>query len=271
MKRKSSSREHDAKYFINSLRNRGEKFRVLQKRKTFQVFRSVGGSAAPYFFKEPPENSAFLLLDQRHRRLANSVFIRTAKEFNKYIVKNGFYVKQVTPNHKSTLRDDDLWDKSVKKGDVIYYIDVNNCYWDIAHKKLKYISKSLYNQYVDNDTLKQFRNQSLAMQTSTQTMFFYENGLEYWRITEDKSLHEKMYTNIRTTAWNVIGSAYDIASSYGDGLFYRTDGIMVFKPEVVSILVEYFNHEGFSVKIKKYRKMNRFYMTDASTGEVKKF
>jgi hypothetical protein len=243
------------KGFINNLKSKSYDFVIHTKSSTQKVY--VKGEVA---MKKP---SKYASLTGDLRKQAISLKGQVAIAIKKYITDNNFNVDVVPQRCSSSYTNRKLYGDKMGFYDAFYYIDIKHCYWRIAYLN-GYISDNLYNKYANAPELKQWRNMSLSGLVTPIVREYYINGEFAYEIEEDRTLHNKVYQNIRNTAWNLMGDARKIARD--SFIAYRTDGIMV-KKRGIKRVTKFIEKSGFEYRIVDCHKLDdTMYFYD---GEVK--
>lgn len=199
-----------------------------------------------------------------------SIFATVKKSFIKKLtndLKEGKVLECVPRRHTSKFTNRKLW-KSLKVDRTFYYIDINHCYWRIAYQQ-GYISEYYYEKILESPEYKLYRNISLSSTIASSSRKYYdENGKLTLQVKEDATLFDRAYSNIRHTAWNLMG---DIREEIGDDqcLKYMTDGMMVFKKKLKYVCAR-IEDADLTYKIMKCRKLNDIEIetVDLDTGEI---
>jgi hypothetical protein len=229
-----------------------QKEHLEKKKRTFRIHRKRGtriiymGASAVAISKEKRKSA---IKDKELNKEVINLIANVAKNINKFIVESGFDIEEVEERHGSTWTNRELYE-ALEDRTKFYYIDISHCFWRISFLK-GYISEYMYNSILQKPHLKTYRNMALACIKAPEEVDYYDEGVHILTISEDKSLHARVYDNIRFTSYNLMG---DITSAVGAAhvVGYRTDGIMVlpdFRDDVIhEILSKDFNCNVFEVE-----------------------
>ena len=149
----------------------------------------------------------------------NNLFATVHKSINRYIVEQDFDVPKVKSNNSSTWSNREMW-RELEAGETFYYIDVSHCFWRIAFLN-GCISERVYKNILEKPDLKVFRNMALACIIAPRVREYYINGVRVNEISEDRSLHRRVYDNIRFTAYNLMGDCRALIPEYCFGFRNR--------------------------------------------------
>ncbi len=166
-----------------------------------------------------------LLSEKKDNARITSLIGQVSKAVNNFLIKNDFQVEKVPQHFQSTGTNRRKYNR-MKEGTVFYYVDISHCFWRIAFLK-NYIGERLYKNVLEKPGLKLYRNMALGCIVSEKWREYYNNGKFVIKITEDRTLHQRVYDNIRFTCYNLMG--YAASLTVKNCIAYRTDGIMVDK------------------------------------------
>jgi len=215
----------DFEILKSNLKKRRRTFAVISKRERPSII--VDGAVVASMKRDSNLSS---LKTEKEKNEVLAIFANVKKSFTRYIKDNGNIVETVPELHDSTWSNPEIVEMALS-GDEFWEIDVRHCYWRIAYN-LGYISEPIYQNLVDRPTLKLYRNMSLSCVVAPKVADYYIDGELFITIEEDNSLYDRMYRNIRHTAWNLMGQIVHSVGSENVAM-YRTDGIVV-RPEVIN-------------------------------------
>ena len=182
--------------------------------------------------------------DKKQLKSMVNIFAQVQKSINTHLKQVQFEVPVVEQRFSSSKNNSKKWN-NMAEGEIFYYVDVNHCYWRIAFLK-GYINKNLYTKVLANDKLKTARNMSLSLIVAPKKRKYYLNGKFSHDITEDKTMFQTIYSNIRFISYNLMGDAMELAK--GSFIGYRTDGIMISKRAVKKV-TEFLEDKGFNFTV----------------------
>ena len=248
------------KHYITHYKNKGVDFIIDKKRRDIALYK---GAECTFSYKHRLAHKNTGSIPGRE---VQQLIARVTRGVNTYIKKNQFFIPEVENRHSSTFTNHEAWNK-LPIDYPFLYVDVNHCFWRIAFLS-GYIGKKLYYDVLDheNNEYKLLRNKALACIKAPRMREYFSNGKLLYEITEDKSLHERIYNNIRYKAYNLMG---DLKDSLQDNcLAYRTDGIMIVK-EYLPAVQDYMDSLNFDVSVRNcFKADNRFYL-DARTNKIR--
>lgn len=181
-----------------------------------------------------------------------SLFSRVTKSVNKHIVENDFFIEEIKQIHTSS-KIDRIKYAEMKEGEIFFYVDVNHCFWRIAYL-FGYLTPRLYNEVLQKDKFKTYRNMALACIVAPRSRDYYINGVKIITITEDKTLHKRIYDNIRYASYNLMGDIFEYTKEYCIG--YRTDGIMIKTIEAVEAVKDILSENNLDFTVVECKKVN---------------
>lgn len=194
-------------------------------------------------------------VDKQDKKLQSeilSLFGQVKKNINKYIVSNDFNINRI-PQNCSSVNRDTINFKSMDIGQEFSYIDINHCFWRIAYIQ-GIISKKLYESILEKPHLKKFRNMSLSCIIAPRERTYFKNGIEQITITEDTSIYEAIYDNIRFFSYNLCG---EIKNRIPKDTFlsHRTDAILCLTKSE-RLVIDIIEEHNLSCKVIKCKKID---------------
>lgn len=234
--------------YVESLKRQRRTFFVEGKRKVSGI---VINGKTTILNKEKKKVKS----NKNHREVLN-LYAQVAKSVNQYIINNGLVVPKVRSKHNSTYTNRKLY-KDMADGERFYYVDISHCFWRIAFLK-KYITSKLYEDVLNKEEFKLYRNMALSMIIAPKWREYYVLGEYIGKITEWKEFHQRIYDNIRLTAYNLMGDIMAEINRYC--IAYRTDGIMITdNPKVLKRVQEFITKKGFSHKLTECYKIDELF------------
>jgi hypothetical protein len=197
-----------------------------------------------------------------------NLFGSVKKSVNRYLVKNGFNIKEIPKKYGSVFANRELFDE-MPVGSQFFYIDVKHCYWRIAYLK-GYITEYYYNKILEKPDLKLYRNMALSCIVAPKEVTYYINGKESHTIIEDNTLYDIVYKNIRHSAWNLFGRLAFDKIGKENCIGYFTDGIMVFPADLQKVKTVLARHK-LQHRVIECEKTNHREYVYVDDGSVKKF
>jgi hypothetical protein len=195
-----------------------------------------------------------------------TLFGNVKKSFNNFIAKNGLVVNPIEPLYHSYYRNTEMY-QSLPNGTEFDIIDVNHCFWRISYL-LGYISERVYKNTLKKPDMKLFRNMALSCTIAPKIREYYISGKKIMEITEDTSLYQTMYKNIRYGSYNAVGSICE-AIGNGNCLGYRTDGIFTL-PQYSKEIKRLMRKSRLNCKTVKCVKVDdRFYLQKDENKQMK--
>jgi hypothetical protein len=228
--------DKDFNDYVTHLSESGSRFIVDEKRNTKSII--ISGK---YFAFTKNKNH---LAKGEEKKEMLSLFSQVGKSVSNYIKLNEFDVEKIKQIHPQTQVDRKKYEK-MKVGAEFFYVDISHCFWRIGFLK-GYINPKLYNKVLKNPSLKQFRNMSLAIIKAARSRYYFDNGKLINKVTEERTLWENVYDNIRFTCYNFLGETKSVAGN--KFVAYKTDGIMVTRPALKKIK-DAFTAAGFEYKV----------------------
>lgn len=246
--------------YVQSLCNQKKTFIVENKRKVNSIL--IRNKA-----KILNKGKETKVKNKKKNREVINLFSQVAKNVNQYIVNNGLKVRAVKSRHSSTYTNRKLY-REMAEGERFFYVDISHCFWRIAYLK-KYITKQLYENTLQKEEFKVYRNIALACIVAPRTRRYYVLGKFMGEISEWKVLHQRIYDNIRFTAYNLMGDLRAETNRYCIG--YRTDGIMITdNPKIVKRVKETIERKGFSCKVTECFKVDDMYYQSGNNEKLKR-
>ncbi len=241
----------------------------IKRRRDFQVFKKRGTRSIVYWGKtsvihkkKKGKNS----LDKETNRKFITTCGQIAKQVNKFIVDNDFQVEKIEQRYPQVLINRKKY-KTLVEGEEFYYVDVAHCFWRISFLK-GYITERLYKRTLEDPESKKYRNMALACIVAESSMEYHwmseDCKMHFFEIQEDKTLHKRIYDNIRLTAYNLMGDVGRQVEKYFIG--YKTDGIMVLEGGLEKVK-ELFSGSNFEFTVSKCVKIDELSFMH---GDVKK-
>ena len=212
-------------------------------------------------------NSISPLLKEDSKKVLN-LFASVKKSVNSYIIKNNFQFKKITKKYNSSYRNTALF-KSLPEGTNFVYVDVKHCYWRIAFL-MGYISPYFYDKIVSSSDMKLWRNMALSCIIAPKKVEYFVNGESYGVISEDASMYEQIYENIRFFAWNLFGRLCYEKIGKDNCIGYWTDGIMVFPEDLQKVKMVLARNKLQYTTI-KCEKIGENEYLDLDSGNIHKF
>jgi hypothetical protein len=240
--------------YIEMYKKNGYKFAVEEKRNNKKIC----------FENQIIRKKKNVTVKQVRSKKAQSLIGQVKKQANQYILKNNFQIPIVHNYYFATQKNTDIY-KELENGTQLLHIDVKHCYWRIAYN-FGIISKNLYKRYATDKDMKLIRNIALACLVSQTKKTFYNfdgNNKSEFSVTEDISIYQLIYRNIRYTAYNLLGYLFLKLQNFA--YFYRIDGILILdNTKAQKTVCEYFENQGFNYEINKCYKLNdtQFYNID---------
>ncbi len=246
--------------YVDSLSKQRRTFIIENKRKVNSILISGKTSILDKGKPKATKNK------KKNREVVNLIS-QVAKNVNQYIVNNGLKVRAVKSRHSSTYTNRKLY-KDLAEGERFFYVDISHCFWRIAYLK-KYISKQLYENTLKKEEFKTFRNIALACIVAPRSRKYYVFGKFMCEISEWKDFHQRIYDNIRFTAYNLMGDLRADINRYC--IAYRTDGIMITdNPKIVKRVKEIIERKGFSCKVTECFKVDDMYYQSGNNEKLKR-
>lgn len=155
--------------------------------------------------------------------------IRTIKQqFTLYLKNNDWKpVSKVPQKNGPVYKNLKLWD-ALPVGTEFVMLDIKHAYWRVAYLQ-GYISKRIYDKYLEDDKLKLWRNVGMACVVAKQKREYYQKGRLVSTVQTWNDPYEQIYRNIRHITYNTVG---DIKRKYPDSVIaHRTDAVL-FLPEL---------------------------------------
>lgn len=205
-----------------------------------------------------------------HSGRGRSVIGNVRKSVNAYIINHNFNIPPVELMHAPTSSFPDRF-KAMQNGEEFFYVDIKHCYWRVAYL-MGLIPKNLYVAYKDSDDHKITRNIALSTLASTRKREYYEARQPHERgYPESKLLYtiecvsdhyKQIYTNIRYTAYNLMGSIFMEVER--DSLGYHIDGIFVTEESLgtVRTILKNRNYNYRTIKCSKLNNQEYLYNGD---------
>ena len=252
----------DLEIYKSNLCKRKKTFQIEYKRSDRHI--SVNGKKVA---KLKQRNSISPLLKDDSKKVLN-LFASVKKSVNGYLVKNDFTFKKINKKYNSSFRNSILF-KSMPEGSKFVYVDVKHCYWRIAFL-MGYISPYFYEKIVTSPNMKLWRNMALSCIIAPRKVEYFKDGESIGVITEDTSLYEQVYENIRFYAWNIFGRLCFEKIGKEKCIGYFTDGIMVF-PEDLSKVKTSLARNKLQYRIIHCEKTSPNEYAEIESGNIRKF
>lgn len=166
--------------------------------------------------------------------------------------------------HKGMTRDKNFenWNLLKPKSEF-YTIDLNSAYWQFAYK-LGYISKKVFNTYIDLEEYKEAKRYAISFLARENEMV-YHDGRQIDRIECDISCLYQVYENIRNEMYKSVESVVNIIPGW---IQYNIDSISVIESDVKKVQ-EAFESIGLRYKIETAIKIDE--MEYCVNGKIRKF
>ncbi len=246
--------------YVESLSAQKKTFVIENKRKVNSIL--IRGKAS--ILNKTKPNA---LKNKKKNREVINLFSQVAKNVNQHIIDNGLIVPKVRNRHSSTYTNRKMY-REMAEGERFYYVDISHCFWRIAFLK-KYITKHLYENTLKKEEFKIYRNIALACIVAPRSRKYYVMGEFMCEISEWKEFHQRIYDNIRFTAYNLMGDIRAEINRYCIG--YRTDGIMITdNPKVLKRVQEIITKKGFSYKVTECYKIDELYYQYGNNDKKKR-
>lgn len=202
--------------YIKSMDDTKKSFVVDKKRQVKSVF---FGDKCVLINK--PKNR--IKINKHKKEQVVNLISQVSKSVNKFIVENNFEVEEIKQNNSPVYTNRKLY-RSIQDNGKFYYIDIKHCFWRISFLK-GYINDNLYLKYKDSKEFKMYRNMSLACIVAPRVREYHDKGCKFMVISEEKSLWQRIYDNIRFTSYNLMG--YLKSKFERSTIGFITDGIMI--------------------------------------------
>ena len=252
----------DLEIYKANLCKRKKTFQIEYKRNERSI--SVNGKKVA---KLKQRNSISPLLKDDGKKVLN-LFASVKKSVNGYLVKNNFSFKKINKKYNSSFRNSLLF-KSLPNGTKFIYVDVKHCYWRIAFL-MGYISPYFYEKIVGSPDMKLWRNMALSCIIAPRKVEYYRGGESIGVISEDTTLYQQVYENIRFYAWNIFGRLCFEKIGKENCIGYFTDGIMVF-PEDLAKVKTALARNRLQYRIIECEKISDNEFTENESGVIRKF
>lgn len=237
--------------YVDSLAKQHRTFIIENKRKVNSILVNF-----KYLILNKGKKETDIKKNKKKNREVINLFSQVSKSINQYIIDNGIKVSKVKNRHPSVYTNRKLYGE-MADGERFYYVDISHCFWRIAYLK-KYITKQLYENTLKKEQFKIYRNIALACIVAPRSRKYFVFGKFMCEISEWKELHQRIYDNIRFTAYNLMGDIRAEVNKYCIG--YRTDGIMITdNPKVLKRVQEIITKKGFSYKVTECFKIDELF------------
>lgn len=249
--------------YVNSLHKQRRDFKVFKKRGKREL--RIWGKTTVLNKGKKSRN----LLDKETNRKFITTCGQISKQVNKFIVDNDFTVEEIKQHYPSVAINRKKY-KTLAEGEEFYYVDVAHCFWRISFLK-GYITEKLYKKVLEDPKSKEYRNMALACIVAEASMEYHfmdeDCKMHVFEVQEDKKLHQRIYNNIRFTAYNLMGDTGREVEKYFIG--FKTDGIMVTEGglEKVKKLI---SAQNFEYTVKKCIKIDELIFYYGDEKKVKK-
>lgn len=188
-----------------------------------------------------------------------------SRSVNDYLRFHRYQIEVVEKQNGSTFTNHTQWE-NLQVGEVFYYVDISRCYWTIAWQK-NYISNNIYKKYVNKYGYKTYLSMALGCLKAAEHRDYYVDGKFITSIEEWTEPRRTIYTNIRHTSWNHMGTLHKLI---GDKCYgYRVDGIMVTRDAIPEVR-DYLDSHNFNFTVKKCRKADQKHYYDEQYDRLKK-
>jgi predicted PolB exonuclease-like 3'-5' exonuclease len=229
---------------------------------------NVGGRKNLYtdgMFCATTSQGDYLPLNRNITRQQFSSFLGVFKRnlYSQFSKNQNLYHINIEFQGISREKNYDVWN-GMKVGQSYFVIDLNSAYWQMAHQ-LGYISKNLYQSYIDRDEYKEAKRYCISFLARTNHMR-YLDGRKIDKVDCNVDCMVKVYDNIRNGLYNSIDKARSTITNW---IEYNIDAVCVMEKDVP--LISYaFDEMKLSYKIKEYVKTDELeFMTDR--GLLRKF
>ena len=169
--------------------------------------------------------------------------------YNQFIVKPELYNLNIEFEGSARGKNIEAWDR-LPIDSYFYNIDLKSAYWQIAYK-LGYITKAIFEKYIDNDSYKQAKRLCISFLARPNNMYYMNDNGNYVLECETSVL-KGVYDNIRHELYNSIGKAIKGSKNW---LEYNIDGVYVSKDELNMVRQE-FKNIGLLYKITECKKIS---------------
>ena len=217
-------REVTKKYFTKlevNLKSNKQSYIIEAKRGQKYLFHN-GKMVAKVRYKTSVETK---VKSKSEQKKVLSIIANVKKSFSRFAKKNPDVAP--IPQDFGSVYTDRISFKELPNDTELEYIDLNHCYWRIAHL-LGYISERTYSNALDKPEMKLYRNMALSCTIAPKIIETHEYGKPPIIETENTTAYNIMYGNIRYFAWNIMGSLIE-KLGHGKVFGYWTDGILVCK------------------------------------------
>lgn len=239
--------EKTLKTYVSSLDKMKRPFIIYRKRNT-SVVRISGKDKIWYKKKKKNNREGKSEIDNA---TVKNLCSQVARSVNRHIIKNELKIRPVIQRYPSTFTNKDKWNK-MYNGQEFYYLDISHCFWRIAYN-CDYIDEKLYQKTLANPKLKLYRNIALACIVAPMVAEYHDNGGVLFEISEDRSVYQTIYNNIRFISYNIMGTMDKMIKKYSIG--YKTDGIMMTK-QGLSKCKKFLEERGFNYRVTKCMKID---------------
>lgn len=184
-----------------------------------------------------------------------NLYLQIKKNQSLLMLKVDFNGLSRAKNHKS-------WSK-LKSKNKFYNLDLSSAYWQMAYR-LGYISKRMFDQYIDNDDYKQAKRYCISFLARDNHMLYLDNR-PIDRIECDTECLKLIYKNIRHELYRTIDL---IKSEIPDWIEYNIDGISVHEKDLKSC-ISIIEKLGLKYKLNECLKIDKleYYFK----GKIRKF
>lgn len=251
----------DLKTYIDNLSKRKKNFTVERKRGERNVV--LNGKRVAKLNRR----NSIAYLDKDESKEILSLFASVKKSVNRKIKEKNFDIPVIKKKYNSVFANRPLFD-SLPMGAEFYYVDVKHCYWRIAYLQ-GYITEYYYDKVLEKPDLKLYRNMALSCIIAPKQKEYYIGGQKTHTITEEMSVYDTVYSNIRHYAWNIFGRLCFEKIGKDRCLGYFTDGIMVFGDDMKPVKTTLARHK-LQHRIIRCEKVGHREYVNTDEGEVKK-
>lgn len=139
----------------------------------------------------------------------------------------------------------------VKRGYLMYYVDLSSAYWQIAHR-LGYLPESIFKKYMfldDYKAAKRFCISFLARRNSKQ---YTSNSGEKFIVKCEINVLNQVYINIRNELYGIIQKSISHVPNW---IEYNIDGVLVPASSLAEI-EKFFKDQNLHYKITECQKLN---------------